>query len=181
MRARSNDFQPDPDLEPGQRAELVDYAKSGYDRGHMAPAGDMRWDKDAMTESFFLSNMSPQNGIGMNRGIWKDLEDKVRGWAIARWELYIYTGPIYETGTPKTIGPNHVAVPAHFYKIIFDPIKVEAIAFIMPNAALKTKDLPKYIVTINEIETKTGLDFLSAIDAAVQKMVESKKQSEVWQ
>ena len=180
-RARSNDFQPDPDLEPGQRAELADYKNSGYDRGHMAPAGDMRWDKEAMSESFFLSNMSPQIGPGMNRGIWKDLEEKVRTWAIKRGELHIFTGPIYASGSPKTIGPNHVAVPTHFYKIIFDPVRVEAIAFIMENKPLKTKDLPAYLVSIDEVEAQTGLNFLSNIDEPVQQLVESKKATEVWQ
>lgn len=180
--ARSNNFQPDPDLEPGSRAELADYNKSGYDRGHMAPAGDMRWDKDAMSESFFLSNMSPQIGLGMNRGIWKDLEEKVRTWAIKRGELYIFTGPIYAAGaSEKMIGANKVAVPTHFYKIIFDPVRVEAIAFIMPNQSLKTKDLPNYIVSVHEVEAQTGLNFLSTIDEPVQKLVESKKASEVWE
>lgn len=89
--ARTNNFQPDPDLEEGERAELSDYKGSGYDRGHMAPAGDMRWDQQAMVESFYLSNMVPQVGRGMNQGIWKDLEEKVRQWALNRGEVYIYT------------------------------------------------------------------------------------------
>lgn len=180
--ARSNDFQPDPDLEPGQRAELADYKNSGYDRGHMAPAGDMRWDKEAMSESFFLSNMSPQIGPGMNRGIWKNLEEKVRLWAIKRGELYIFTGPIYANGSSeKTIGSDKVAVPTHFYKIIFDPVRVEAIAFILPNQSLKAKDLPNYIVSVHEVEAQTGLNFLSNIDEPVQQLVESKKASGVWE
>lgn len=182
VRARSNDFQPDPDLEPGQRAELADYKNSGYDRGHMAPAGDMRWDKEAMSESFFLSNMSPQIGPGMNRGIWKNLEEKVRAWAVERGELYVYTGPIYADGsTIKTIGSDHVAVPTHFYKIVFDPVRIEAIAFILPNQALKANDLPNYIVSIDEVQTRTGLNFLSSIDGPVQKLVESEKANGMWQ
>ncbi len=179
---RSNDFRPDPDLEPGQRAELNDYKNSGYDRGHMAPAGDMRWNKEAMSESFFLSNMAPQIGPGMNRGIWKELEGKVRDWAIKRGELYIFTGPIYAGGSSgKTIGANDVAVPTHFYKIIFDPIRVETIAFIMPNRALKTKDLPTYIVSIDQVETETGLNFLSNISEQIQGLVESGKADGVWE
>ena len=97
---RANNFQPDPNLNKGERAELMDYKGSGYDRGHMAPAGNMRWDQQAMSESFFLSNMVPQTGIGMNQGIWKDLEEKVRLWAISRGEIHIYTGPIYAKAPP---------------------------------------------------------------------------------
>jgi endonuclease G, mitochondrial len=76
VQRESAKFQPDPDLIKGERAELKDYAKSGYDRGHMAPAADMKWDRDAMTECFYLSNMVPQTGRGMNQGIWKNLEEK---------------------------------------------------------------------------------------------------------
>jgi len=180
-RARSNDFRPDPDLTPGRRAELSDYKNSGYDRGHMAPAGDMRWDPDAMSESFYLSNMSPQIGPGMNRGIWKDLEEKVRTWAIKRGELYIYTGPVYKDTPKKTIGSNQVAVPTHFYKIVFDPVRVEAIAFLLPNKTIKTKDLSRYLVSVNEVEAQTGLDFLSNIDTPIQKLVESKKAGGMWE
>ena len=180
-RARSNDFQPDPDLEEDERAELSDYAKSGYDRGHMAPAGDMRWDKDAMSESFYLSNMSPQIGVGMNRGIWKDLEEKVREWAVSRGQLYIYTGPIYEGGINKTIGKNKVAVPSHFYKIVYDPAQVEAIAFIMPNQKLKTADMPNYIVTIRDVEAKTKLNFLSKLKKKLQDMIETTRAEGLWE
>lgn len=178
---RSDDFRPDPDLEPGARAELKDYKGSGYARGHMAPAADMRWSKDAMSESFLLSNMAPQIGPGMNSGIWSRLEDRVREWAIKRGALYIYTGPIYAQEDPKTIGPGKVAVPTHLYKIVFDPVRVEAIAFIMENKSLKTADMPKYIETIDEIEEKTGLDFLSTLSDDVQKLVEAKKAVGLWE
>lgn len=147
----------------------------------MSPAGDMRWDEQAMSESFYLSNMIPQVGVGMNRGIWKDLEGKVRLWALERGELYIYTGPIYaDSAKPKTIGSNKVGVPSHIYKIIFDPIKIEAIAYIMPNKKLKTKDMPNYIVSIREIEKKTGLNFLSTLNQRVQDVVEGGKAVGGW-
>lgn len=179
--ARSNDFRPDPDLEPEQRAELSDYAASGYDRGHMAPAGDMRWDEQAMSESFYLSNMSPQVGAGMNRGIWKQLEQNVRDWASSRGEVYVYTGPIYpERGLVKTIGKGKVAVPTHFYKIIYDPARAECIAFIMPNMKLKTSAMASYIVTVRDIEEKTGLNFLSKLKKRIQDVVETEKAEELW-
>ncbi len=181
VRARSNNFQPDPDLEEGDRAELADYSKSGFDRGHMAPAGDMRWDEQAMSESFYLSNMSPQVGVGMNRGIWKDLEEKVREWAIQRGELYIYTGPIYEGGIAKTIGKNKVAVPTHFYKIVYDPAHVEAIAFIMLNQKLRTQDMATYIVTIRDVEAKTKLNFLSRLKKHIQDVIETARADGLWE
>ncbi|MGA2465849.1 MAG: DNA/RNA non-specific endonuclease [Thermodesulfobacteriota bacterium] len=174
---RNNTFRADPDLEKGKRAELPDYKGSKeYDRGHMAPAADMRWDKEAMKECFYLSNMVPQNK-GMNRGIWKSLEEYIRDWAIDRDEIYIFTGPI---GVRKTIGKNKVAVPTHLYKIIYDPNKREAIAFIMPNRELNTKDMPKYIVTIRDVEGKTGLDFLSSLDKELQDKIETKKEDGLW-
>lgn len=176
---RLNKFAPDPDLEEGERAELSDYKNSGYDRGHMAPSADMRWDQQAMEECFFLSNMVPQVGKGMNQGIWKNLEESVRSWAVNRGAVYIFTGPIYEGGVNKTIGVNKVAVPTHIYKIIYDPQKAEAIAFIMPNASLKTEDTPKYIVTIRDVEKKTGLNFLSNLDEHVQEVIENKKAKEL--
>lgn len=180
---RSDDFRADPDLAPGKRAELSDYKGSGFDRGHMAPAANMRWHKDAMSESFFLSNMAPQIGPGMNRGIWAALEERVRAWAVTRGEVYIFTGPIYvPAGAPaKTIGGNRVAVPSHFYKIVFDPVRVEAIVFILPNESLKTKDLPKFIVSVRDVEQVTGLNFLSNINEHVQELVETVRQGALWE
>ncbi len=179
---RSNDFRPDPEIAPGQRAELVDYKGSGFDRGHLVPAGDVRWDKDAMSESFLLSNIAPQVGAGFNRGIWKSLEDRVRAWASQRVEVYVYTGPIYaQKAEARTIGPNRVAVPTHFYKVIFDPVTVEALAFVLPNKRIAGRDLKSYIVSVDEVEALTKLDFLSVVEERVQAVVEGKKPAEIWE
>lgn len=180
IAVRSDDFRPDNDLDKGKRAELKDYKSSGYDRGHMAPAGAMKRSPSVMSESFLLSNMAPQVGSSFNRHIWKSLEGKVRKWARERGELYVVTGNIYETNTPKVIGQNKVAVPTHCYKVLFDPIKVEAIAFILENKKLKTKDLPKYIVSVDEVEQKTGLNFLSEINDVTEDIVEGVKQPSMW-
>jgi len=101
-------FRIDPGLKKGKRTGLSDYRKSGYDRGHMAPAADMHWEKQATIECFYLSNVVPQVGKKMNQGIWKALEERARTWAIDRGELFIYTGPIYDGGITKTIGKNKV-------------------------------------------------------------------------
>ncbi|MEO2055330.1 MAG: DNA/RNA non-specific endonuclease [Nitrospira sp.] len=176
---RIDRFRSDPDLGKENRATLNDYRKSGYDRGHMAPAGSMKWDARAMSESFLLSNIVPQVGAGFNRGIWRVLEERVRKWTTERGELYIITGPIFE-GPPKTIGKNNVAVPSHFFKIIFDPIQIEVIAFVMPNRRLETKDLPKQITSVDAIEGRTGLDFLSRLEDGIEERIEGMTQNQLW-
>lgn len=179
---RQGAFKPDPDLPKSQRAEKKDYQGSGYDQGHMAPSADMTWSLTAMKESFYLSNMTPQQGVGMNRGIWKVLEEKVRNWAIERGELYIYTGPVYIISQERLrrIGKNKVAVPTHVYKIVYDPNRQEAIAFLMPNIRLKTSDMPEFIVSIRTIENETGLDFLSVLDPSLQASLEVSRAGILW-
>jgi endonuclease G len=178
---RTDRFKADPDLEPGQRAELTDYKKSGYARGHMAPADNMKWDKQAMAESFYLSNMVPQVG-SMNSGIWRILEAKVQKWAKDRGGVFVFTGPIYLKDTDtRFIGTNKVAVPDQLYKIVFDPQAHEAIAFAMPNGKLETDDMATFIVSIDLIETLTDLDFLSELDEAEQMEIESQGVGKMWQ
>ncbi len=177
---RSDDFRPDPDLEPGARSELKDYKGSGFDRGHMAPAAVFKWSERAMSESFLLSNMAPQVGVGFNRGIWAALEEKARDWAISRGELYVVAGPIYDGANVSTIGTNKVSVPTHFYMVIFDPVRVEVIAFILPNKKNPTSALPTFITSVDAIEEKTGLDFLSEINDTVEAAIEAHVQPALW-
>ncbi|ACH39102.1 MAG: hypothetical protein ACD_55C00039G0002 [uncultured bacterium] len=178
---RSDRFVPDAELPKGQRAELSDYKGSGYDRGHMAPAADMAWDAAAMSESFYLSNMVPQAGEGMNRGIWAELEKKVRQWVEKRGGLYIYSGPIYGEGEVKTIGRNKVAVPDALFKVVLDPVRHEAIAVVMPNRPLDTRDMPKYLVPVREVEKLTGLEFFSTLPQEEQDLIEVPKPEALWQ
>lgn len=178
---RSNDFRADIDLPPNQRAELSDYKGSGYDRGHMAPAAVMKWDPQAMSESFLLSNIAPQVGPGFNRGIWRQLESRVRQWAKQRGTLYVITGPTYLNGSSKFLGKNNVAVPSSFYKIIFDPVRVEAIAFLLPNKRLLSDDLPRYLTSIDNIEKITGLDFLKELDDRIEDLVERSIPKRPWE
>lgn len=173
-------FAPDPDLEVGKRAELKDYRKSGYDQGHMAPAADMQWDTQAMRECFYLSNMVPQVGLGFNRAIWKNLEERVRDWAIQRGELYVFTGPIFRKRGNLTIGVDNVAVPVSLYKIAYDPEKKEALAVIMPNMNLKGREIPEFIVSIRDVEQKTGLDFFSKLDQETQDKIETLTPECLW-
>ncbi len=177
---RSDDFRPDADLAPGRRSELADYRGSGFDRGHMAPARAMAWSRRAMSESFLLSNVAPQVGPGFNRGIWRVLEGLVRAWVQERGELYVVTGPVYAAGAGHAIGPNRVAVPTHFYKVVFDPVRVEAVAFILPNAKLRTADLPRFLASVDEVERRTGLDFLPGLSDPVEAVVEAAVPARVW-
>lgn len=116
---RTDDFRADHSIPHGARAELGDYRGSGLDRGHLAPAGDMRRSLRVMSDSFLLSNISPQVGVGFNQAVWAELEDAVRGWVRQRGELTVITGPIFavrnDTVSYRVIGENHVAVPTHFY------------------------------------------------------------------
>ena len=176
---RSNDFRADPDLEQDQRSEPRDYRNSGYDKGHLAPAESMASSPQTMSESFLMSNMAPQVGVGFNRHIWAQLEGRVRDWARERGELYVVTGPVYAPAPEKRIGPNQVAVPTHFYKVLFDPQKVEALAFLLPNADLRGDDLTKFLTSIDHIEELTGLDFLSTLEDAVETVLEASV-SQMW-
>jgi hypothetical protein len=127
---RGNNFRPDPSV-PSGSAQLVDYKNSGYDRGHLCPAGDMTFNAEAMSETFFLSNMSPQVPA-FNRGIWKNLETLVREWAEEDDSIFIVTGGILRE-SKGTIGPDRVTVPSRFYKVIYDLTgEKKMIAFILP-------------------------------------------------
>lgn len=154
--ARTDNFQPDPELPSGQRAELSDYQASGYDRGHMAPAADFVGGETQMTQSFYLSNMIPQNPE-MNRGIWAGLEGATRACAKSLGEVYILTGPVF-AGRIRTIGSDQVAVPSSLYKIVVSG--GAARAFVLPNRSLtKTSDFTQYETTVDAVQSATGLTF----------------------
>jgi endonuclease G len=156
---RSNAFAADQSLEQDQRAAPADYAKTGYDIGHVAPDGDMSWDDTVEHESFILTNMTPQLP-GLNRGIWKLLESDVRAWAYERnHTLLIYAGPIYFPETDKTIGNDHVDVPISFYKIVVDTTTNEVLAFVFPQAEGLGKDLTKMRSTVADVQKETGIAF----------------------
>ena len=174
----NNPFAADNDLPVGQRAELSDYKGSGFDRGHMAPAADMKWNDQAMVESFLLSNMAPQVGIGFNRGIWARLEDRVRSWTLSRGRLIVITGPIHGD-EDRRIGENGVAVPAGFFKIVFDPEANRAIGFKFQNRKLMGEDIANFVVPIREIEDDTGLDFLAELPKRRQNLLETSA-SAMW-
>ena len=155
---RVNAFKPDPDLPVGSRSELSDYDQR-YDRGHMTPFEDARKSSAAALQTFYLSNMVPQN-LHLNRGLWRVLENKTRGWARhSKTGLFVFTGPVFAKGKKQTIG-NGVAVPTHIYKVVIDRSTNQGIGFIIPNAEpVKGAKLKDYAVTIDAVQTATGLIF----------------------
>ncbi|MGL5636509.1 MAG: DNA/RNA non-specific endonuclease [Bacteroidales bacterium] len=176
---RTDKFTGDPSV-AGKQATNADYSKSGYDRGHLAPAADMAWSEKSMAESFYFSNMSPQLP-GFNRGKWKDLEDLTRRWADKESLLLIATGPVLK-GSMKKIGKNQVAVPKYFYKVIIDPVLPErkGIGFVMENTKLH-KPLRSYAVTIDSVERLTGINFFESLPDEIENNVESELILESWE
>jgi endonuclease G len=156
VNKRRDDFRPDPQVFPHCQAQLSDFAGQPYDRGHMAPAGNFTHTAQAMSESFFLSNMVAQVPNN-NRGIWKQLETWERFWVLKGGDFYIISGGIFAPGY-KTIG-NGVGVPTHLYKIIIDKNTKIVTAYLMPNAPLPVEDLPKYQSTVTAVEQATGMKF----------------------
>ena len=160
---RTDNFRRDPKVETGS-ASLADYKGSGYDRGHLAPAADMSYSRTAMSESFYLSNMTPQEA-GFNRGIWRQLESQVRDWARNNGSIYVASGPVLSGNYKEEIGPNDVSVPTHYYKVILDydkGSKSKAIGFILPNEKAD-QSLKEYATTIDAVERRTGIDFFHEI------------------
>jgi len=176
---RTNRFRSDPEIPTGS-ATTGDYRRSGYDRGHLAPAADMAFSVQTMADSFFVSNISPQKPA-FNRGIWKRLEEQVRQIAIREKAIYVVTGPILPKKKTVTIGANQVTVPTHYYKVIFDltpPRKM--IGFILPNEG-SDRPLEDFAVTVDVVEKATGLDFFSALPKAVQERLECTISVSAWE
>jgi endonuclease G len=165
---------------PTKSASYRDYKNSGYNKGHLCPAADRKFSKKAFTETFLMSNVSPQS-YEFNSGIWNRLEKRVRYWAKKRKKLIVITGGILKSNL-KTIGKNRVAVPQYFYKIIADvhnPKKINTIAFIIPQ---EKHNLPlyKYTTSIDAIEGLTGIDFFYKLPESVQNKIEKKSSYFNW-
>jgi len=154
---RKNLFKYDP-LVVTKSASSNDYSKTGYDRGHLCPSADMLWNDTTMSESFYMSNMSPQLP-GFNRGIWKSLESYVREFSITQDSVYVITGPSFTT-INKKIGINEVCVPEYYYKIIsYKKGGVWTVfCWLLPNES-SDKDLTFFMVDITMVESVTGLNF----------------------
>lgn len=177
-RERAGNFREDPRVSTGS-ASLADYQGSGYDRGHLAPVGDMNFNALAMEESFFMSNISPQKR-GFNGGIWSRLENQVRRWATEKKGIYVVTGPVLGKAE-RTIGENEVTVPDFFYKVLLSQRagKNQMIGFMLPHQA-SDEDLSAFVEKVDNLEAYTGLDFFPALSDSVEEALESEVRIEDW-
>lgn len=175
---RMNNFHEDENC-PLPRATLQDYRGSGWSRGHMCPAGDNKWSREAMYDSFSLVNVCPQNSK-LNSGVWNSLEMDCRRWARQYGEIYIVCGPVLMKRQHDTIGPNEVVVPEAFFKVVLCLVgKPKAFGFIVRNnEGLKKRDL--YYNSVDDIERITGLDFFPSLPDDVEKEVEAKVDMDEW-
>ena len=173
---RTEDFRSDPKVSSGS-ATKSDYYKSGYDRGHLAPAGDMKANKTSMSESFYMSNMSPQVP-SFNRGAWKKLETLVRSWGIKN-NLFVITAGVLNDTSLKKIGTNNVSVPNRYYKIVYNEKLGQMIAFIMPNQKID-EPIQEYIVSVNDVEKLTGIDFFYEMNNDIEEKLESEVSLNKW-
>lgn len=175
---RSDRFHPDPDV-PGC-SQLDDYRRSGYDRGHMAPAADMKWSTEAMDDCFTLTNILPQDSY-VNSHPWNNLENKCRAWSRTMGPLYIVAGPVISDEPLARIGATGVAVPRRLFKVILAPYAhpARAIGFIMPNERFEGGFQPK-AVSVDEVEAVTGYDFFSSLPDALETELEAQNNLNAW-
>ena len=175
--ARRGAFKADPAVK-FRPVRPNDYTRTGYDRGHLAPAADMTYSVDTMKHSFFMTNISPQLP-GCNRGIWKRLESQVRLWALRERQLYVVTGPVFADGA-HTMGKTDIPVPVAFYKVILDmtpPMKM--IGFVIPNQPTKRR-LQSFVVSVDDVEALTGCDFFSGLDDETEERLEKEADLSAW-
>jgi endonuclease G len=178
---RKDNFREDPKVLSGS-ASPDDYRRSGYDRGHLAPAGDMGFSEEAMSESFYMSNISPQDRA-FNRGIWRALETQTRDWVADKGSLYVVTGGVL-TEKIKVIGTkNKVTVPKYFYKVLLDlegpGLDVKAIAFLLPNEG-SGAPLSQFVISIDSLESLSGIDFFPALPDDLEEKLESSVSLTGW-
>jgi endonuclease G len=163
--SRTNRFFAEHQLPPGAGARLEDYKKSGYDRGHMSPAGD-RWSKKGMAESFSLANIVPQNPSN-NRRVWSRIEESVRRLAEESGDAYVVTGPLFSGRELQTIGESRVFVPTQLYKVVYLPARKLAFSVVVDNTATDTYT----VKTVRELEAMSGLQFPGIPDALKDKRI----------
>ncbi|MGQ9864175.1 MAG: DNA/RNA non-specific endonuclease [Bacteroidia bacterium] len=175
---RTNDFREDPKI-PTRSARLENYKNSGYDKGHLVPAGDFKWTEQGMSETFYMSNISPQLH-DFNAGIWETLERHVRHWAQKNDRLYVFTGPVFSP-RDKKIGPEKVTVPTAFYKAIYDLDEPEkkSIAFLVPHKPTQ-RPIRDFAISIDSLEKVTGIDFFPELEDKSENTLEAQCAPKAW-
>lgn len=180
---RTNDFRGDPAVPSQHRVEGYDYKDSGYDRGHMCPAGDMKWDNDAMSDCFYMTNICPQNSV-LNQQWWEHLERACRRWASQEGCIYVCCGPIFDGQMPpRHIGKEvQIRVPDGFFKVVLSLRKGEekAVGFIYHNTNDR-QPMESVATSIDEVEKVTGLNFFPVLeDLDLETQVESSFNLKHW-
>tara|TARA_B110000090_G_C13312219_1_gene420085 strand:+ start:118 stop:1059 length:942 start_codon:yes stop_codon:yes gene_type:complete len=175
---RKDNFRPDHKVKT-LSAQLYDYKGSGYDRGHLAPAADMKYNSNSMSESFFMSNISPQSP-SFNRGVWRKIEKQFRDWGYKYGELIIVTGPVLKDENYGSIGSNKVTIPKWYYKVAIDPDNYERnIAILIENRG-SSESTRSFVVTIDYLEEFSGLDFFHNLPDKVEESFESSTYTNLW-
>tara|TARA_R110002049_G_scaffold215113_1_gene386570 strand:- start:7714 stop:8514 length:801 start_codon:yes stop_codon:yes gene_type:complete len=171
-------FIEDPKVKT-KSADWRNYKGSGYDRGHLCPAGDRRFSEYAYNETFYTSNITPQKN-DFNAGIWNKLEIQVRTWAKKEKEIYVITGGVLEKELEE-IGDEDVAVPNYFYKIVAkgNVNNLKVAAFLFPHNE-STKPLPAFMVSVDRIEEITGIDFFENLPKDVETVLEKEVDTNSW-
>lgn len=171
-------FIADPKVKT-QSADWHNYKRSGYDKGHLCAAGDMKFSKKAFDETFYTSNVSPQLH-DFNDGVWSRLEQKARYWAVKYDGIYVITGGVLQPGL-QTIGQEKVAVPNYFYKIFLNTAdgKYKMIAFLVPHHASE-KPLYEFVVSVDAVEKMTGINFFPKLDDALENSLEKQSSYKIW-
>ena len=178
VQERTDDFKIDPKVK-NNPVGSGDYSGSGYDRGHLCPAADMKLNLTSMSETFYMSNMSPQDP-SFNRGIWETLESRVRTWANEKNGVYVVTGPILKN-ICGSINNGTISVPCLYYKIIFKDNGTDkiAIALILNNQG-SSSSLISFATSIDNIESLTGIDFFSGLSDDIENKLESTINTSSW-
>ena len=177
---RKDIFLPDQRVST-QSSTPDDYRGSGYDRGHLVPAADMAFSEEAMQETFFMSNISPQSR-NFNGGIWRELEELTRSWAKKMGKLYVVTGPVLTYEPKGYIGDNEVAIPAAYFKVLLDLEEPgqKGIGFVIPNE-VSFDPLYKFAVSIDRVEEISGLDFYpDLLDDEAEAIIEADFNMDLW-
>lgn len=171
---RKKTFSPDPELlDHYNVAYHSDFTNSGWVRGHMVPAGDLKYDQQAMDESFYTSNVCPMNQT-FNNGVWKRLEEKIRDWAKTYGTVYVITGPIHDMTKPSYyVGQSRIRVPEKYFKavLIRDGEQFYSIAFVMTNSELTKGAMKNFAVSVTDIEAITGMTLFVNLKKSISKQI----------
>ncbi len=169
-------FNQDPIVKTAS-ADWRNYKKSGYNKGHLCPAGDRKANFKEYEETFYTSNVSPQK-YDFNAGVWNRLEQKVRYWAAKYDGIYVITGGVLSDNL-KTIGNEEVAVPNYFYKVLLTKDRKRMIAFLVPHKDSE-KALYEFVVSVDNLEKMTGIDFFPKLEDSLENQLEQSSDYKAW-